>query len=161
MDEDAKKTLLRSIPYGLYVACTRSPDGDHHAFLLSWVTQASFKPPLVVCCVHTDSTAYQHLTSEDGAPLAVNLLTADQQPFATAVLQGASFEDGKVGDETYKEAASGCALIPSTLGALEVAVVDEVAHGDHAVFVCEVTDAHRFREGEPLTHETTGWTYGG
>lgn len=161
MDEDAKTTLLRSIPYGLYAACTQGPEDEHHAFLLSWVTQASFDPPLLACCVHTESTAYKHLTQEPDAPMAINLLAEGQKPFGTAILQGAEFDDGQVGDEPYKEAANGCALIPSTLGALEVTVVDEVAHGDHAVFVCEVTDAHRFREGDPLTHESTGWTYGG
>lgn len=161
MDEDAKADLLGTIPYGLYAACTRSPEGEPHAFLLSWMTQASFSPPLVTCCVHTDSTAYTHLTAEDGAPMAINLLGDDQKPFATRVLQGAAFEDGEVGEESYKEATNGCALIPSSLGALEVTVVDEVVHGDHAVFVCEITDAHAFRGGDPLTHENTGWSYSG
>ncbi len=161
MDEDAKTELLRSIPYGLYAACTTSPEADPHAFLLSWVTQASFEPPLLVACVHTDSTAYEHLTAPDGGQMAINLLGVDQQPFATSILQGAAFDEDEVSGEPYKLAANGCALIPSTLGALEVEVLDETAHGDHAVFVCEVTDAHAFREGDPLTHESTGWTYGG
>lgn len=159
MDEDAKTQLLRSIPYGLYAACTRSSD-EHHAFLLSWVTQASFDPPLLVCCVNTESTAYQHLTGQHPS-MVVNLLGEDQQAFATTVLQGAAFEDDTVGGEPYKTAANGCAIVPSGLGALEVDVVDEANHGDHAVFVCEVTDAHAFRDDEPLTHESTGWTYGG
>lgn len=160
MDDDAKTQLLRSIPYGLYAATTRGPDGDHHAFLLSWVTQSSFDPPLIVCCVNRESTAYRHLDEEPGH-MVVNLLGEDQQPFATTILQGAAFEGDTIGGEPYKEAANGCAIVPSTLGALEVEVLDQVDRGDHAVFVCEVTQAHAFREGEPLTHEATGWTYAG
>ncbi len=160
MDEDAKTTLLRTIPYGLYIACTRGPEGDHHAFLLSWVTQASFEPPLVVCCVNTESTAYQHLTGERPR-MVVNLLADDQKPLATTVLQGARFTSDEMSGEPYKEAENGCAILPSTLGALELHVVDEAHQGDHAVLVCQVHQAHTFREGEPLTHETSGWTYAG
>ncbi len=47
MDETAKKTVLRMIPYGLFVVSTR--DGDTvNAAAVNWVTQASFAPPLVV-----------------------------------------------------------------------------------------------------------------
>jgi flavin reductase (DIM6/NTAB) family NADH-FMN oxidoreductase RutF len=159
MDEDAKTELLRSIPYGLYVATTRGPDGTDHAFLLSWVTQSSFDPPLLVCCVNADSSGYQHLT--EGHPhMVVNLLGEDQKPLATTVLQ-ADQEDPFLDGEPTKEAANGCAIVPSTLGALEVEVLDRVDRGDHAVFVTEVAQAHAFREGEPLTHEATGWTYAG
>lgn len=66
-----------------------------------------------------------------------------------------------MGEEPYKTGANGCALLPSTLGAIEATVAEAVTKGDHTVFVCEVTEAHRFREGKPLTHETTGWNYGG
>lgn len=159
MDEEAKKHLLRSIPYGLYAACTRSPDGDHHAFLLSWVTQASFDPPLIVCCVHRESTAYEHLSRAPA--LAINLLGDDQKELATRILGKGSVEGDRVAGEATKTAANGCLMLPSTLGAIEARVVDEAGEGDHAVLVCRVTDAHRFRDGEPLTHQTSGMTYAG
>lgn len=160
MDEQAKKSLLRSIPYGLYAACTRSPDGEHHAFLLSWVTQASFDPPLIVACVHRDSRAYRHLAGQ-GRPIAINLLGSEQKPLATKILGDAEIDEETIAGQTIKQAANGCALLPSTLGAIEAEVVDEAGDGDHAVLVFEITDAHRFREGEPLTHETSGMTYAG
>ena len=47
MDEDAKKTALRMIPYGIYVLTAEAPDGSTAAATVNWVTQTSFKPPLV------------------------------------------------------------------------------------------------------------------
>ena len=47
MDEAAKKTALRYIPYGLFVIGTKDESGKVNAFAANWLTQASFKPPLV------------------------------------------------------------------------------------------------------------------
>jgi flavin reductase (DIM6/NTAB) family NADH-FMN oxidoreductase RutF len=48
MNEDAKKTALRMIPYGLYVLTAEGKDGAVAAATDNWVTQAAFTPPLVV-----------------------------------------------------------------------------------------------------------------
>ena len=40
MDEDAKKTALRMIPYGMYVLTSKSKDGqDVGAATVNWLTQ--------------------------------------------------------------------------------------------------------------------------
>lgn len=161
MDQAAKKRLLRTVPYGLYVATTKGDDGEH-AFLLSWVTQCSFDPPLVVCCVHREARAYKHLTAAPRAPLAVSVLGVEQQAFATEVLKGHAIEGETIVGEPIRRAKNGCVMVPSCLGALELEVVQEASQeGDHAAFVCRVTEAHAFREGAPMTHESTGWKYGG
>ena len=46
MDEDAKKTALRMIPYGMYVLTSKSEDVS--AATVNWLTQTSFSPPLVL-----------------------------------------------------------------------------------------------------------------
>jgi len=46
MDDAAKKTALRMIPYGIYVM-TAEADGAVAAATVNWVTQTSFSPPLV------------------------------------------------------------------------------------------------------------------
>lgn len=160
MDEETKTNLLRDVPYGLFAACTRGPEGENHIFLLSWVTQASFQPPLLACCIHTDSRAHDHL-SEEGSPVAINLLASDQTDLARSVLEGPSFGDDEVAGTSYKQAANGCALLPETLGAIEGTVRSLTEGGDHDVFVVEIDDVHRFHDGELLTHETSGMTYAG
>lgn len=161
MDQAAKKQLLRTIPYGLYAACTRGDDGDQNIFILSWVTQASFDPPLMVACVHKESRAYEHLTAGEREPIAINLLGDDQAALATEILKGAEFHEGQVAGTPYQPAANGCAALPETLGVIEAEVIDEASGGDHAILVLELTQATVFRSGEPLTHETSGMKYAG
>ena len=45
MDEAAKKTALRMIPYGMFVLTSRSKDGQEvGTATVNWITQASFSP---------------------------------------------------------------------------------------------------------------------
>ena len=48
MDQDAKKTALRMIPYGIYVLTADDGKGNVAAATVNWVTQTAFAPPLVV-----------------------------------------------------------------------------------------------------------------
>ena len=53
MDEDAKKTALRMIPYGMDVLTSKSNGGkDVRAATVNWLTQTSFSPPLVLSLIH-------------------------------------------------------------------------------------------------------------
>ena len=64
MNEDAKKTALRMIPYGMFVLTSQSRDGkDVSAATVNWLTQTSFSPPLVDGGVKGDSGAGRTLTS--------------------------------------------------------------------------------------------------
>jgi hypothetical protein len=58
MNQDAKKTALRMIPYGIYVLTADDGQGNIAAATVNWVTQTAFNPPLVVVGVKTDSGAY-------------------------------------------------------------------------------------------------------
>ena len=48
MNADAKKTVLRMIPYGIYVLTADDGKGNIAAATVNWVTQSAFAPPLVV-----------------------------------------------------------------------------------------------------------------
>ena len=61
MNSDAKKTVLRMIPYGIYVLTADDGQGNIAAATVNWVTQSAFAPPLVVVGVKTDSGAYKVL----------------------------------------------------------------------------------------------------
>jgi hypothetical protein len=67
MDQDAKKTALRMIPYGIYVLTADDGKGNVAAATVNWVTQTAFNPPLVVVGVKTDSGAYGIVPSPTGA----------------------------------------------------------------------------------------------
>ena len=47
MDANVKKSVLRMIPYGMYVLTAKGKDDAVAAATVNWVTQASFQPPLI------------------------------------------------------------------------------------------------------------------
>lgn len=161
LDEQAKKTILRKIPHGIYVCGVRDADGsDVNAFTASWVMQGSFKPPLVVNCVNRESAS--HAMIEASGVFALTVLEAGQKDLAAQFFKprrrvGNKFED----IEFYLGEATGCPILPDSLGYVECKVVGSIVHGDHTVFVGEVIGAGVHREGEALTLESTGWNYGG
>ena len=66
MDDAAKKTALRMIPYGIYVLTAES-GGQVAAATVNWVTQTAFAPPLVAVGVKTDSGSYATLKKAGAA----------------------------------------------------------------------------------------------
>ena len=159
LDEQAKKTILRKIPHGLYICGVK--DGEEvNGFTASWVMQSSFTPPLVVNCVKQDSKS--HAMIKASGVFALSFLEAGQKELSMKFFKqqrrvGDKFEDV----EFYTGPETGCPIISDTLGYVECKVVGAVEHGDHTVYVGEVVGAGIHREGEPLLLESTGWNYGG
>ncbi|NJL38050.1 MAG: flavin reductase [Leptolyngbyaceae cyanobacterium SM1_4_3] len=159
LDEQAKKTILRKIPHGLYV-CGVKEGEEVNGYTASWVMQASFQPPLVVNCVKQDSKSHAMIKSSQ--VFALSVLEAGQKEIAQKFFKpqrrvGNKFED----IEFYLGEATGCPIISDSLGYVECRVISAVEQGDHTVFVGEVIAAGVHREGEPLLLESTGWNYGG
>src|SRR5208337_2329402 len=80
MDQDAKKTVLRMIPYGLYVLTADDGKGNVAAATVNWVTQTAFAPPLGGVGVKVDSGAYQIVKT--AGSFVLNMLEKDQKGLA-------------------------------------------------------------------------------
>ncbi len=158
LDEQAKKTILRKIPHGLYVCGVK--DGENvNGFTASWVMQGSFEPPLVINCVKHDSGS--HAMIEASGVFALSVLEAGQKDLAQKFFKPQRRVGNKFEDVEFYLGETGCPIISDSLGYVECNVVGSVKKGDHTVFVGEVIAAGVHREGEPLLLESTGWNYGG
>ncbi|MCL6644634.1 MAG: flavin reductase family protein [Dehalococcoidia bacterium] len=161
MDEQAqaaKKTLLRMIPYGLYVLGVR--DGDEvSAAAINWVTQTSFTPPLVAMGVKKDSGAYA-LLKRTGT-FALSFLESGQGDIAYAFFKPTTVDGSKINGQETETASNGAPVIAAAPGYIEGRVVGEVDLGDHSCVVGEVTHAVLKREAKPLTLDELGVKYGG
>src|SRR3981081_2142415 len=80
MNQDAKKTALRMIPYGIYVLTADDGKGNVAGATVNWVTQTAFTPPLVVAGVKTDSGAYSIIKNTKN--FTVNMLGKEQKGLA-------------------------------------------------------------------------------
>jgi flavin reductase (DIM6/NTAB) family NADH-FMN oxidoreductase RutF len=140
MNADAKKTVLRMIPYGIYVLTADDGKGNIAAATVNWVTQSAFAPPLVVVGVKTDSGAYKVL--KDAKVFALNMLGKDQKGAAFTFFKPTIVADGKLSGVAYHKGATGAPILTDAPGAVECKVTSIVEQGDHHIVVGEVVEAH-------------------
>lgn len=71
MDNEIRRQVLRRIPYGLCVM-TASAGGQIAASTLTWLSQCSFHPPLVMMAIQAASR--MHETVSASGSIAVHIL---------------------------------------------------------------------------------------
>lgn len=158
MDEQAKKTALRMIPYGLYVLGVK--DGDQiSAATINWVTQASFTPPLLAMGIKTDAAGFALLKKK--VPFALSILGTGQKDTAFAFFKPTEQDGDKINGYAYETQENGAPILVDAPAWVEAKVTDIVERGDHAVVVAEVTAAGVRSETKVLTLEECGVAYGG
>ncbi|MFO7029777.1 diguanylate cyclase [Limnospira fusiformis CCALA 023] len=158
LDEQAKTTILRTMPHALYICGVKEGD-DINGFTASWVMQSSFKPPLVVNCVRNDSRS--HAMIKASGVFALTFLELGQKDIAQKFFKPQRLVGSKFEDLEFYLGETGCPILSDSLGYIECNVVGSVEKGDHSVFVGEVIAAGVHREGEILSLASTGWNYGG
>lgn len=139
MDEATKKTALRMIPYGIYVLTARGADGTLAAATVNWVTQSSFKPPLLAVAVKEDSSA--HALVKASKSFALNVLGKGQQKLAFSFFKPAIVEGNRLSGEPFRAGVTGAPLLESAPAFVECRVVNAVEGGDHTLFLAEVVEA--------------------
>jgi flavin reductase (DIM6/NTAB) family NADH-FMN oxidoreductase RutF len=140
MNTDAKKTVLRMIPYGLYVLTADDGKGNVAAATVNWVTQTAFAPPLLVVGVKTDSGAYAVIKT--ARKFALNMLGKDGKGLAFTFFKPAVLADGKLSGQGFTRGQTGAPILDAGVGAIECSVKTIVEEGDHHIVVAEVIEAH-------------------
>ena len=139
MDDDAKKTALRMIPYGLYVLTAEAEDGRIAAGTVNWVTQTAFQPPLIVVGVKTDSGTHELI--KETRVFALNVLGKDQGGVAYAFFKPTERDGNSINGESFHAGSTGSPILDSAPAYVECNLVETLERGDHSVFVGEVVDA--------------------
>lgn len=158
LDESAKRIALRMLPHPVFlVGC--SFEGNLHVFMGTWLTQVSFKPPLVALGCRKESGSHEMIRKS--GLFSINLLDRTQTDVAMAFLKGAQFRGNTVNGFEFTTNGTGAPLLKNAAAVLECRVVQEAEGGDHRVFVGEVVFANTRREAPSLTLEDIGLRYGG
>jgi flavin reductase (DIM6/NTAB) family NADH-FMN oxidoreductase RutF len=158
MDPLARKQTLRLLSNGLYVA-TSASHGRHGAATVTWVSQASFKPPLVMAAIRTDSNVFKCL-SESGV-VAVHILDARQQEMAQRFFSPTTVVGDTINGEPFRPGLTRAPILQNASAYFECFVRQIVTLGDHAVVIMEVIEAECRRDLSPLTVAASPWAYGG
>jgi flavin reductase (DIM6/NTAB) family NADH-FMN oxidoreductase RutF len=160
MDATAKKHALRLVPYGLYLAGSKHADGHTAVSLVSWFTQTSFTPPLVVVGMHREGEAFKGV-KETGV-LALSLLGAEQKELVKPFFKHVEVKDGKAGPLAVKMGSTGCPLLPDLPASIELESRQMIELGDHATVIFEVVDAHVHHPTmAAIDHKSAGLHYAG
>jgi flavin reductase (DIM6/NTAB) family NADH-FMN oxidoreductase RutF len=158
VDEQAKKTALRMIPYGLFI-CGVGKGDKVTASTINWVTQASFGPPLVVIGAKTDSVTFERI--KENSAFSISVLATGQKDMAFAFFRHVDPEGNKLGGYEFETKTTGAPVFVDCPAWWECELVSIVEEGDHAIVVGKVIEAGVRDNREPLTLKECGVNYGG
>ncbi len=160
--DKARRRVLWTLPYGLFVVGSRAGD-RRNLMTLNWATQLSFEPKLVG--VGVEKAAFTHELIDQGGVFSLCTVSREDRAIvrkftkpvevdlAAMTMNGFAFHDG----------SSGAPILDQAPGYLDCEVRQRVDAGDHSFFVGEVIDAgFQADEDTPvLRMEDTRMNYGG
>lgn len=159
MELMTRRKTLRLLSNGIYVMTSRN--GDHYgAATVTWLSQASFRPPCIMAAIRPLSNVFKCLSSSGFA--AIHILGFDQQDVAQRFFFPTKADGCRINGEPFIEGVAGVPILPNTPAHVEcrvVRIVEDV--GDHAVVILEVVGAEFRDQVRPLTIAESPWQYGG
>jgi flavin reductase (DIM6/NTAB) family NADH-FMN oxidoreductase RutF len=160
MDPKTKQKVLRLLTNGIYVmtSCSGLKFG---AATVTWVSQAGFKPPLLMAALRKDGNVLECLLESRQAVL--HILDKQQAQIAQKFFASAKESGGLLNGEPYTKAKKILApVLTSAHAYLECEVRETIeTQSDHAIAVLEVVHAEIRQDTSPLTVADSPWEYGG
>lgn len=148
MNADQIKNALETIPYAVSVV-TVGQGGVENGLTVSWFSQVSFEPPMIMISVDSKHYSVEFLHSTKNFTL--NLLAAGQEKIAGHFAKASDSQSGKLDGFASRESESGGVILTEALAYIDCELHSSHQVGSHTIFVGKVIDADRLREGEPLT----------
>lgn len=144
MDTYAKNTAMRMLPYGVHVVTAQAEEDHAMGAVISWITQASFSPPLLVVALRVGSQI--HGVVRQSRAFTVNILDKSHTNLARTFFQTVWEKGGSLAGESFREGQTGAPILDCAAGFIECQLDLCLEKGDHSIFVGEVVDAGLARE---------------
>jgi flavin reductase (DIM6/NTAB) family NADH-FMN oxidoreductase RutF len=136
---------FRLIPYGIYVLAIRREE-EALAMIVSWVSQVSFSPPLLMVALRENRKALPAIREK--AHFSLGLLRKGQETWISRV------------KEKPPEPLSSF-FLQECLASWECCPICALETGDHTLCIGQVLSASTGQQGEPLTTLNYGKPYVG
>jgi flavin reductase (DIM6/NTAB) family NADH-FMN oxidoreductase RutF len=144
---------------GVYVLTSRSGE-RYGAATVTWVSQVSFKPPLIMAAVRRDSNVFKCL--EESRTAVLHIVGDRQQEIAHRFFFPTRAEHGTINGEPFAEGATSAPVLANLPAHIECRVERVIdTEGDHAVVILHAVEAECREPVRPLTIAETPWQYGG
>jgi flavin reductase (DIM6/NTAB) family NADH-FMN oxidoreductase RutF len=142
--------VLAKIPYGVSVVTMgRGGAKVENGLTISWMSQVSFNPPMLM--VSVDKLHYSVDLLRSTKNFCVNLLGEDQLPLAGRFAKQATTGEDKLADVAQRTAESGAAILTEAVAYFDCEVASIVEAGDHLVVIGQIEDAAMLRDQAVLT----------
>ena len=159
MDVKSRRDTLRMFTNGVYVITSRTTKAYGGA-TVTWVSQASFRPPLIMAAIRKDSNVF-HCLSESGLA-AIHVLASTQRDVAQRFFSPTRVSDGQMNGEPLTGGKISVPILQSAPAYVECRVrriLDDL--GDHVIVILEVLEAECRQQTQPMTVAESPWHYGG
>ena len=157
MNEKYRQQSLRMFSYGVYILSSVN-EGEYCVSTITWVSQASFEPPMISVCIKRNSASYDIVKKR--GEFILHLLGDNQKELASTFFKPTIFENEKLNGQEFS-LENNLPLLKDIPAYIQCKVVEILDNGDHPLFLAEVVDAKINNDSDPLELRKTGWTYGG
>lgn len=161
LSNDVRTEALNFLSNGVYILTAATAD-TVHAATVTWASQISFQPALVMVALRRNSHLAQAVRKAHR--FALNIMADDQHDLAARFFSHfTGSAEGTPGREwPFRMTMAKCPLLTEGMAWLECKLVAEPpSPGDHALMLGEVTGAGVRRQGRPMILHDTPWSYGG
>ena len=157
MNEKYRQQSLRMFSYGVYILSSVN-EGEYCVSTITWVSQASFEPPMISVCIKRNSASYEIVKKR--GEFILHLLGDNQKELASTFFKPTIFENEKLNGQEFS-LENNLPLLKDIPAYIQCKVIEILEYGDHPLFLAEVVDAKINNDSNPLELRKTGWTYGG
>lgn len=141
---------LAKIPYGVSVVTMgRGGASVENGLTVSWMSQVSFEPPMLMIAV--DKLHYSVDLLRSTKNFCVNLLADQQTALAARFARQATTAEAKLEGVPQRAADSGAAILTDSVAYFDCEVSSMVEAGDHLLVIGQIDDAAVLGERTPLT----------
>lgn len=159
VDKKVRQKTLRMLSNGVYVLTSRNED-HYGAATVTWVSQVSFKPPLIMAAVRRESNVFKCLSASGNAVL--HIVGNEQQEIAQRFFYPTRAEPGTINGEPFAQGRNNAPVLANLTSYVECRVERILdAEGDHAMVILGVVEAECGALMRPLTVADATWEYGG
>jgi flavin reductase (DIM6/NTAB) family NADH-FMN oxidoreductase RutF len=142
-------SALGRLPSGLFIL-TLMRDAIETGMLASWVQQCAFHPPMISFVVQRGRAIVELLTKE--SVFTLNILEAAQTDMIAHFGKGFALHEEAFKELPIERKPPHGPILTEALAYLHGKVVDQIATGDHELFLAEVTAGTLLDEGQPMVH---------
>lgn len=145
IDDRTLRTVCGNFVTGVTVVTT-SLGGQPVGVTINSFTSVSLAPPLILFCIHQDSTVQAAL--QEAGVFAVTILAEDQAELCRAFARQTT---ARITESMARPGHTGAPILLGGLAYLDCRMVSQHPGGDHLIVVGEVLDTGVLQEGRPLT----------